>query len=117
MLCASTDVIVTVPPVPNTASSPLVHVAFAPPVAAVSQFAVVVFHVPLPPLALAFVSVPSQNRLCAHAGCANPSSSATIDASVPRRTGMHRAALPRASPFANSDATTQVDVAVDQTMR
>ena len=54
MLCAATPAgsTVTVPAVPvKAASTPLTHAESAPPVAAVSQFVSVLFHVPVPPLA------------------------------------------------------------------
>ena len=52
---------VTVPPVPPKTALlfPLTHAVLAPPVAAVSQFVIVVFHVPVPPLAFAAGFPPS----------------------------------------------------------
>src|SRR5207342_3706344 len=119
-LCAVTPAgaMVTVPAVPpNTASLGSVpfQAVLAPALAALSQLVPPSCHVPLPPSALAVVSLPSQKMLCACAALHGPSAASNATArrccaNVPR-TPCERALRRR---DAHSDTTIHAPIAWDQ---
>jgi hypothetical protein len=121
MLCAVTPAaaIVTVPAAPPKMASfgiALFQAVFAPAVARLSQFVVPFCHVPLPPSALAVVSLPSQKRLCACAPANGPRHSAVASnqrCSV--RGGALRVLTVRRLRVASSETTTHAPTSSDHT--